>query len=225
VTKTEYRKDRQGQRQVGFAKIPPLPSAPSKPISVYQHFLLLRYFALFAAFCSNPMNFRLRRIRRCLHVRVALLATVIGMTLPIAAAADPPSWIFRKSQYSHDPHTGARVAQYSRIPPVEPLPDPRLVTSGYRRTRTNLRGPDGSVDSYYSVSSYGNGRGGLDAEWERFHDAWLQSFTAGGYYFNQYPHGQPYAAYPPYAYGHPGYAAPGFGFPPYAPPPQVPLGY
>jgi hypothetical protein len=123
----------------------------------------------------------------------------------------PPSWIFRRSQYTHDPATGARVAQYDRTPPVEPLPDPRLVTSGYRRTRTNLRGPDGSLDSSYTVSSYGNGRGGLDAEWERFHDAWLQSFTAGGTFnFQQAPFA-PYGGYPygaiPYG-GHPYGSAP-----------------
>src|SRR5262245_6645239 len=40
----------------------------------------------------------------------------------------PPSWIFRHSTYSHDPMTGARVAQYMRTPPVEPLDDERNVT-------------------------------------------------------------------------------------------------
>ena len=152
----------------------------------------------------------------------AVIAVLTGVVAPLAVAGEP-SWIFRKSQFSHDPHTGARVAQYSRIPPVEPLPDPRLVTSGYRRTRTNLRGVDGSIDSYYSVSSYGNGRGGLDAEWERFHDAWLQSYTAGGYYFNQspyaYEYNQPFPAYPQYGYPLAPYAAPPpFGSPAYAPP-------
>jgi hypothetical protein len=132
-----------------------------------------------------------------------------------ACAGEPPSWIFRRSQFSHDPLTGARVAQYSRVPPVEPLPDPRLVTSGYRRVRTNLIGPDGSTDSYYSVSNYGNGLGGLDAEWERFHDAWLQSFTAGGTYYHQQvpivPYGLPYGGF-----------GPGFGWPAATPPLPAP---
>jgi hypothetical protein len=83
------------------------------------------------------------------------------------------------------------------------------VTSGYRRTRTNLRGPDGSTDSTYNVSSYGNGRGGLDAEWERFHDAGLQSYTAGGsFYFQQQPFARPFGRFPN------GGGAPGFGFQP-----------
>jgi hypothetical protein len=128
-----------------------------------------------------------------------------------------PSWIFRRSQYSHDPATGARVAQYDRIPPVEPLPDPRLVTSGYRRVRSNLRGIDGSIDSAYSVSSYGNGRGGLDAEWERFHDAWLQSYTAGGTFNYQQAPFAPYGGFPygghPYGGTYPYGAAPYGGNP------------
>jgi hypothetical protein len=119
-----------------------------------------------------------------------------------------PSWIFRRGTYTHDPYTGARVAQYMRTPPVEPLDDERMVTSRYRRSRTNLRGIDGSVDTYYEVQAWGNGRGGIDAEWERFHDAWKESFLSGGYY-NQGP-----GYYPPSGYGG-GYGAPGYGFPGY----------
>jgi hypothetical protein len=97
-----------------------------------------------------------------------------------------PSWIFMPSAYTHDPQSGARVAQYMRKPPVEPLEDQRAVTSRYRRTQTNLRGTSGSYDTYYEVQSWGNGRGGIDAEWERFHDAWKDSYLQGGYY-NQGP--------------------------------------
>ena len=98
-----------------------------------------------------------------------------------------PSWIFRRSTYTHDPETGARVAQYMRTPPVEPLDDERIVTSRYRRSRTNLRGTDGSIDTYYEVQAWGNGRGGIDAEWERFHDAWKESYLQNGFY-NQNGH-------------------------------------
>jgi hypothetical protein len=93
-----------------------------------------------------------------------------------------PSWVFRRSAYTHDPETGARVAQYQRIAPVEPLEDERNVTSRYRRIRTNLRGTDGSIDSTNEVQAWGNGRGGIDAEWERFHDAWKESYLQNGYY-------------------------------------------
>lgn len=129
------------------------------------------------------------------------------------------SWIFARSSYTHDPQTGARVAQYMRTPPVEPLDDPRMITSRYRRVRTNLRGTDGSIDSTYEVQNWGNGRGGLDAEWERFHDAWKESYLTGGYY-NQNPGyggGNPgwgNGGYPGYGYGQ-GYGfQPGYGQPP-----------
>jgi len=98
-----------------------------------------------------------------------------------SADESQPSWIFYRSTYSHDPMTGARVAQYQRIAPVEPLQDEREYTSRYRRIRTNLRGPDGSIDSTYEVQGWGNGRGGLDAEWERFHDAWKESYLQNGF--------------------------------------------
>src|SRR4051794_2144462 len=98
-----------------------------------------------------------------------------------------PSWIFMHSTYSHDPMTGARVAQYERIRPVEPLEDERNVTSSYRRTQTNLRGANGSTDTYYQVQAWGNGRGGMDAEWERYHSAWKESILQGGYYNMNFP--------------------------------------
>ncbi|MEX2306303.1 MAG: hypothetical protein WD738_01845 [Pirellulales bacterium] len=126
----------------------------------------------------------------------------------IIVVQNEPSWIFRRGTYTHDPYSGARVAQYMRTPPVEPLDDERIVTSRYRRSRTNLRGADGSVDTYYEVQQWGNGRGGIDAEWERFHDAWKESFLSGGYY-NQGP-----GNFAPWGYGG-GYSGPGYGFPGY----------
>jgi hypothetical protein len=133
------------------------------------------------------------------------------MRMQPACVADdsPPSWIFRRSTYTHDPVTGARVAQYMRIPPVEPLEDERNVTSRYHRSRTNLRGADGSIDTYYEVQAWGNGRGGLDAEWERFHDAWKESYLQNGYF-----NGPGYGGYPgPWGFGNGGYGYPGNGFP------------
>src|SRR5206468_1507298 len=112
------------------------------------------------------------------------------------------------STYTHDPETGARVAQYQRLPAIEPLEDERLVTSRYHRTRTNLRGAGGSSETYYEVQAWGNGRGGLDAEWERFHDAWKESILQGGYY-NQGPgYGYGY----PGQFGYGGYGGAGYGY-------------
>jgi hypothetical protein len=105
-----------------------------------------------------------------------------------------------------------------------------LVTSGYSRNRTVLRGADGSASAYYKVTSYGNGRGGLDAEWERFHDAWRGSTTAGGSFgggFSPYGGGGfgPYGGGGGYGGGYgngggyngpngPGHHGPGNGYPP-----------
>jgi hypothetical protein len=88
-----------------------------------------------------------------------------------------------------------------RGPAVEPLDDPRLVTSRYRTSRTTLRGIDGSRDTTYEVQSWGNDRGGIDAQWERFHDAWLDSSLQGGYYNLNTP-----TPFPNQIYGNP----PGF---------------
>ena len=100
---------------------------------------------------------------------------------------EQPSWIFSRSTYTHDPNTGARVAQYQRLPAIEPLDDERLVTSRYHRIQTNLRGTNGSTESYYDVQAWGNGRGGIDAEWERFHNAWKESYLQGGSFNQQGP--------------------------------------
>jgi hypothetical protein len=124
------------------------------------------------------------------------------------AEDEPPSWIFHRSTYTHDPYTGARVAQYQRLPAIQPLEDERLVTSRYHRVQTNLRGTNGSSESYYDVQSWGNGRGGIDSEWERFHNAWKESYLQGGSY-NQGPgYGNAY----PNQFGNGGFGGSGFGF-------------
>ena len=129
------------------------------------------------------------------------------IALGVESVDDTPfesSWVFRRSTFTNDPLTGARVAQYERKPPIEPLDDQRNVTSSYRRTRTSMRGLDGSYDDAYQVQAWGNGRGGLDAEWERFHDAWKESILSGSYF-----HGP---AYGPYGFGGVGYGNGGWGW-------------
>lgn len=139
----------------------------------------------------------------------ATALTILCFGAPILAMPcdAPPSWIFNRGPYTHDPATGARVAQYMRGPAVEPLDDPRLVTSRYRTSRTTLRGIDGSNDTTYEVQSWGNDRGGIDAQWERFHDAWLDSSLQGGYYNLNTP-----TPFPNQIYGNP--PANFGGFPP-----------
>jgi hypothetical protein len=82
-----------------------------------------------------------------------------------------------------------------------------MVTSRYHRTQTNLRGTNGSTESYYDVQQWGNGRGGIDAEWERFHNAWKESYLQNGFYNQGLGFGNGFQG----QFGFSGFG-PGFGF-------------
>ena len=123
-----------------------------------------------------------------------------------------PSWVFRRSTFTNDPMTGARVAQYMRKPPIEPLEDQREVTSSYRRTRTVNRGRDGSIDTSYQVQAWGNGRGGIDAEWQMFHDAWKESILSGSFYNSNQSYGPWGQGGPGYGFGGPASGGQGWGY-------------
>lgn len=114
--------------------------------------------------------------------RIACAMLVIAGVTRAEECCEQPSWVFSPSTFSHDPETGARVAQYERHAWVDELPDPRMVTSGYRTSRTHLPGAAGSSDTFYEVQNWANGNGQLDAEWERMHDAWQDSYLTGSYY-------------------------------------------
>ncbi|CAN0367795.1 unnamed protein product, partial [Ectocarpus sp. 4 AP-2014] len=94
------------------------------------------------------------------------------------------------------------------------LPDPRQTVSRYWRTRTNLRGADGSRDTIYEVRSFGNTLGGFDAQRERGFDAQLQTLDA----LTPFRH-NPYLFFggmQGFGYGTPGYPAAVPGTPPAA---------
>lgn len=95
------------------------------------------------------------------------------------------SWVFRRSTYTNDPETGARVGQYARKDPVEPLDDQRLVTSSYRRMRSENRGRDGSMDTTYVVQAWGTGGGELGAQWQMFNDVWKEAILSGSFFNGQ----------------------------------------
>jgi hypothetical protein len=114
---------------------------------------------------------------------------VARLYVPALAAANTPvepetklSWVFRRSTFTNDPVTGARVGQYARKDAVEPLEDQRLVTSSYRRMRSELRGRDGSMDTTYVVQGWGTGGGELGAEWQMFNDVWKEAILSGSFY-------------------------------------------
>lgn len=109
-----------------------------------------------------------------------LAVSVMGVHGASLALADEPSWIFANARYSHSRVTGNRVAQFAPLPAVQALPEVSDITSGYARTRINLRGADGTSDTYYRVRNFAAAGGGIDAQWERFHDAWQGSYLQGG---------------------------------------------
>jgi hypothetical protein len=153
-------------------------------------------------------------------MKCSLIAIVVFLSMAGPSQGGCAStWIFRPGYYTHDPASGLRVAQYMPLPTLAALPDSRPFQSGYHRSRVAQRGAGGTTDDYYRVENWGNAQNGLNAEWERFHDAWSGSTLSGGFGFNpwwpsQFPFGGGFFTSP---WGNPGsygYGAPsGMGGP------------
>ena len=85
-----------------------------------------------------------------LNLAVVFL-TVIALS-PLAEAAD---WLTMPSRYSHNPSTGQRVTQYTKIQaPSVPQPS-NFRTSGYTHTRSSLNYGQ-SADNYHRVEQWGD---------------------------------------------------------------------
>lgn len=67
------------------------------------------------------------------------------------------NWIFLPSYFTHDPETGQRVTQYSPMPPVYLPYDPTYRESGFHYTQEIMRGPNGSVEGFHMVQTWGDG--------------------------------------------------------------------
>ena len=155
---------------------------------------------------------------RCTVLSALTATACVGLAACGAAAPaqTQDNWMFRPGYFTHSPTTGTRVAQFAPLPRVAPLPDSRPFASGYQRVRVNERGADGTANTYYRVENWGNGRGGLDAEWERFNDVWQQSVLSGGYTSGYGPYGNQGGGYPGvyggYGGGYRGYGGYGGGY-------------
>jgi hypothetical protein len=153
-------------------------------ISLYSRFAL----ALSAAFALSML---VRSAAACdagyMPCGVALVyaPAPVPAVAPIESPQAKLSWVFKRSTFTNDPVTGARVGQYARKDPVEPLDDQRAVTSSYRRMRSELRGRDGSMDTTYVVQGWGDGGGELGAQWQMFNDVWKEAILSGSFYNNQ----------------------------------------
>lgn len=131
---------------------------------------------------------------------------ILLLTITATTTSAHADWVFAPSHFTHNPYTGTRVTQFAQPAPVEPLPDPRNTVSRYWRTRTNLRGVDGSVDTIYDVRSFGTAQGAFDAQRERGFDASLETLDA----LRPFRH-NPYLFFgglQGFGYGFPGYSGP-----------------
>jgi len=85
-------------------------------------------------------------------MRIATLVLTVVVLSPLAQAAD---WLTLPSRYSHNPSTGERVAQYTKIQaPSVPQPS-NFRTSGYTHTRSSLNYGQ-SADNYHRVEQWGD---------------------------------------------------------------------
>jgi hypothetical protein len=105
--------------------------------------------------------------------RHLVLLVILPAFAPAAVGRAADSWIFRPSHYTHDSETGERVSQYTRKQPAYVRVDPTYMQSGYRHSRSTLRGIGGSVDRRHVVETWGAG------ETIRPYGEWQYPFRAG----------------------------------------------
>jgi len=100
-------------------------------------------------------------------IRHLALAVALATAWTASVAAEG-SWIFAPSYYSHDPSTGARVAQFAPEAVALAAVDPTYLRSGYRHNRVTIRGADGTADRLHMVETWGEGeRIRPYGEWQR----------------------------------------------------------
>ena len=155
----------------------------------------------------------------------------LALVLSVAAAGTARAeqgWMFNPGHYSHDPATGARVAQYRPPAPAYVPQDPTYLQSGYRHKRSRLNA-GGSGDFRHIVETWGEGElirpygewlfpyragatpygpwGNPQGPWTLPFDSWVNPYGgSGGYYPNPYPYGNQWhrwgpGPYPPFRQG------------------------
>ncbi len=160
-------------------------------------------------------------------MRYYILTYTLLATLAAGGAAHAADWMFAPSKYTHNSQTGERVTQYSPIGPFYIYPHPNYVKSGYRHTRSTLRGQN-SVDQMHIVEEWGRPVRPY-GEWQYPYRPYSVPYNAWGpnYYVTPWPyygsnnallpgHGQAgygYGGNPGHGSGHPshGVAPPGHG--------------
>lgn len=126
------------------------------------------------------------------------VAICVSATFCYAASGNAADWIMKRSRYTHDPNSGARVTQYSPIGPFYANDMPNYVKSGFRYSRSSIQvGP--SMDHIHTIEEWGRP---------------VEPYGAWRYPYR--PYSAPYQAWgPPYGGLNIGYNNffPGFGYP------------
>lgn len=84
-----------------------------------------------------------------------LFAVACFMTVAcFAPSGNAADWIVKRSRYTHDPNSGARVTQYSPIGPFYANDMPNYIKSGFRHSRSSIQvGP--SADHLHTIEEWG----------------------------------------------------------------------
>lgn len=115
------------------------------------------------------------------------------LCVALATNANAADWITSPADYTHDPATGQRVAQYAQVPPVYTQVAPNYIKSGYRNFRSTIQA-GGSADNLHIV------------------EEWGQPVVPYETWRNPYrPYGSPFPAWGPPLAGAGGGFFPGFG--------------
>lgn len=140
--------------------------------------------------------------------------TFIGCVSYTGTAAASDSWVFRQGYFSHQAD-GSRATQYTPLPNPEVPYAPNYMVSGYRHTRSTIRGNE-SYDHLHVVKTWGRGEfirpyeewefpfrpgatpygpwGNPGGPWTLPFQSWVNPFALG-----QLPN-PPWGYYPPYPY-------------------------
>jgi len=108
------------------------------------------------------------------HLFVVLFSVLSALACLAAAESSEASgsWIFRPSEFSHDPAMNARTTRFAG--PVTPFfrGDPNYQQSAYRHNESSIR-VGRSSDHVHIVETWGAG------EWIRPYGEWLYPYRAG----------------------------------------------
>jgi hypothetical protein len=114
-------------------------------------------------------------------------------------------WIVKRSRYTHDPNTHARVTQYSPIGPFYANDMPNYQKSGYRQSRSSIQvGP--SADHLHIVETWGQPVQPY-GEWRYPYRPYSVPYQAWGPPYGGLNVGVGFGYFPPYG----GFGGGGFG--------------